>query len=85
MEQHISRLADLIAKKDKESPRKVKMANTIDQADDSEVTPMDIEDVRKVIEAFTVANDGIPPEEDEEADAGQLQGLKVKLEADVVP
>ena len=85
MEQHISRLADLIAKKDKESPRKVKMANTIDQADDSEVTPMDIEDVRKVIEAFTVANDGIPPEEDEEADAGQLQGLKVKLEADVAP
>ena len=41
--------------------------------------------MRETIERFRVANDNLPPAEDEEATADQIQCIKVKLAHDVVP
>jgi hypothetical protein len=65
--------------------RKVKLANTIDQGDDAEVEAMGSTEVRRLVDKFTADNDGVGPEVDEECDGAQLQALKNKLEADIVP
>ena len=65
--------------------RKVKLANTIDQGDDAEVEAMGSIEVRRLVDKFTADNDGVGPEVDEECDGAQLQALKNKLEADIVP
>ena len=65
--------------------RKVKVASVVDQADDAEVIAMDVTLVRRLQAEYTAANDGIPPDSDEENDSAQLVALKSKLDADVVP
>ncbi|CAE8623358.1 unnamed protein product [Polarella glacialis] len=65
--------------------RRVKMSTCIDQADDTEVYAMNSSEARTIIETFTVQNDGIALDSDEECDATQLQALKTKLDMDIVP
>ena len=65
--------------------RRVKVASTLDQADDAEVAAMAPEQARKYWAEYTEQNDGVEPDPAERADPGQLQALISKLDADVVP
>eukprot|EP00971_Amphidinium_carterae_P033727 664239-Amphidinium_carterae.1 len=65
--------------------RTIKLAHTVDQGDDTEVAAMTIADARKLHLAFRKQNDGLPPTGDEEATPEQMQGIRTKLTADVVP
>eukprot|EP00971_Amphidinium_carterae_P333527 6468308-Amphidinium_carterae.1 len=65
--------------------RTIKLANTVDQGDDTEVVAMSIADARKLHQCFKKQNDGLAPTGDEEATPEQMQGIRTKLSADVVP
>ena len=53
--------------------------------DDGEVEAMKAGEFREFCKRAKVANDNMEPESDEEATSGQVQGLKAKLDADIVP
>ena len=60
--------------------RKVKMSAVMDQADDTEVRPLEAEDLRKlVLEWRDLENDGEDPLEEEEATGDQLAALSFRL------
>eukprot|EP00971_Amphidinium_carterae_P079951 1582004-Amphidinium_carterae.1 len=69
----------------KKMGRTIKLANTVDQGDDTEVAAMSIAEARKLHQSFKKQNDGLAPTGDEEATPKQLQGIRTKLAADVVP
>ena len=55
------------------------MKATIDQYDETEFEPMGRSELRKYQEAFEVDNDGLEADDEEEATADQLQGVRVKI------
>ena len=65
--------------------RKVCMRTVLDQRDDYEIPIMDAAAVRALHARFVASNDNVEPESDEECDGAQLQAVKSKLDADVVP
>ena len=65
--------------------RKVCMRTVMDQRDDYDIPIMDAGAVRALHARFVASNDNVEPESDEECDGAQLQAVKSKLDADVVP
>ena len=65
--------------------RKVCMRTVMDQRDDYDIPIMDAGAVRALHARFVESNDNVEPESDEECDGAQLQAVKSKLDADVVP
>ena len=60
------------------------MRTVLDQHDDCEIPIMDAA-TRTLHARFAASNDNVEPESDEECDGAQLQTVKSKLDADVVP
>ena len=65
--------------------RKVCMRTVMDQRDDYDIPIMDAGAVRALHARFVASSDNVEPESDEECDGAQLQAVKSKLDADVVP
>ena len=57
----------------------------MDHRDDYDFPIMDAGAVRALHARFVASNDNVEPESDEECDGAQLQAVKSKLDADVVP
>jgi uncharacterized membrane protein YgcG len=65
--------------------RRVKLANTVDQGDETEVAALTSVELRGLAKRYKMGNDGLAPMDVEEATADQIIGIKSKLDADVVP
>lgn len=65
--------------------RRVKLASTVDQGDETEVLALTSQELRVLAKRFKTGNDGLAPMDVEEATADQIIGIKSKLDADVVP
>ena len=76
---------DVSAKQAGSGKRKFKLSAVVDQGDDQEVVALQAGEVRGIMKKFKAVSDDLDAEEDEEATADQLQGIKVKLDSDVVP
>ena len=65
---------------------KVKLATVLDQADDSEVKPLDVTEQRNLLHEWKkYCNDGEEPAEDEEATGDQISALAFRLKAGGTP
>ena len=65
--------------------RVVRVSQVLDQADDSEVIPIAIAEVRSLADRYRVMNCGVSATSEEEASADQLTAIRSKIELDVVP
>ena len=63
----------------------VKLSNVIDQADDSEVAPLAVGEVRALAARYRDLNCGVSASADEEATSEQIAAVRSKIELDVVP
>ena len=61
------------------------MANVLDQADETEVVPLDVSEVRDLAIRYQRLNCGVSATAAEEATADQIAAIKAKVDMDVVP
>ena len=74
-----SKFADLGA-------HKIKLASVLDQADDSEVKPLDVHEQRNLLDVWKrTRNDGEEPAEEEEATGDQISALSFRLKSGSTP
>jgi len=65
---------------------KIKLASVLDQADDTEIKPLAISDLRAMMERWKeTANDGEEPSEEEEATGEQISALAFRLRSGGTP
>ena len=65
--------------------RRVKLANVLDQGDDTEIVPLTSDRVRSLMKEFRKRNDDTDPTDEEEITGDQLAALDAKIQAGQAP
>ena len=66
--------------------QRVKLASVLDQADDTEIKPMSVNELRRLLEHWkATCNDGEEPSEEDEATGDQLSALAFRLRSGATP